>query len=182
MNVINECTITNNIISLDGKELFAAPHLTSNEFLTEAYRSLKINYPKFFKMDFLSKTAFIGMEMLIQKVEDIIDKKIIPVILYNSSSSIEVDQQFQQSMEGIPSPSLFVYTLPNVMIGEICIRHKLYGENYLFIMKEPDIESVFLQTNILLQGKEYDKCITGYVNYAEGKMTLFLFLVTKFNI
>ena len=36
------------------------------------------------------------------------------------------------------SPALFVYTLPNIVIGEICIRHHFKGENAFFVFKQFD--------------------------------------------
>lgn len=175
MECKNRCVIADNKIEIDGEVIFSASNdLPAADFLTAAYRALKMDYPKFFKMDYLSKSAWLGMEVLMRKISDHIDKEQIPVILYNSSSSIEVDTSFQQSMESIPSPSLFVYTLPNVMIGEICIRHKLYGENYLFITEKQDENQILRNTEIVLQNQPATECITGYVEYAGGKMQVWL--------
>lgn len=174
-----KCTITNGNIILDGKLLFATEKLSGNDFLTEAYRALKINYPKFFKMDHLAKSAFLGMEILMRKIGENIDRENTPIILYNSSSSIDVDTLFQQSMESIPSPSLFVYTLPNVMIGEICIRHKLYGENYLFISENLNEKIILAQTEKMLANQKTKEYITGYADYAHNQVEICLIYVKR---
>jgi 3-oxoacyl-[acyl-carrier-protein] synthase-1 len=37
-----------------------------------------------------------------------------------------------------PSPSVFVYTLPNIVTGEIAIRNKFYGETSFYVLEHQD--------------------------------------------
>ena len=39
-------------------------------------------------------------------------------------------------MEDFPSPALFVYTLPNIVAGEIAIRNKYEGETSAYVLEE----------------------------------------------
>ena len=63
-------------------------------------------------------------------------------ILFNHSSSIQADKNYQTSIADpdnyFPSPSAFVYTLPNIVTGEIAIRHHIQGETSFYILQEKD--------------------------------------------
>ncbi len=102
-------------------------------FFTAAYRYFNISYAKFFKMDNLCKLGFLASELLLRKRKNISEKypgDEVGILLSNAGSSIDTDRNHQKSIserdEYFPSPSVFVYTLANIVIGEICIRHKLY--------------------------------------------------------
>ena len=80
------------------------------------------------------------------------------VILFNHSSSIVADRQFFDTIRDaenyFPSPSVFVYTLPNITAGEVAIRHHLCGETSFYILPERDealmqqiLEATLAQTN-----------------------------------
>lgn len=60
------------------------------------------------------------------------------------------------------------------MIGEICIRHKLYGENYLLVTEKCDEKQILHNTEMLLQNQPVNDCITGYAEYTNGKMQVWL--------
>ena len=62
----------------------------------------------------------------------------IGVVLANANSSLDTDIKYFETVKDIASPALFVYTLPNIVIGEICIRHNFKGENAFFIFEEFD--------------------------------------------
>src|SRR5690606_9811213 len=103
----------------------------------QVYKENNSAYPKFFKMDNLCKLAFLASEFLLE------DSKIgsttqenMGIVLSNKSSSLNTDRKHQATINDkdnyFPSPALFVYTLPNIMIGEISIRHQIKGENVFF--------------------------------------------------
>ena len=63
------------------------------------------------------------------------------VILFNSSGSLADDLNYQKGIDGpdhLGSPSLFVYTLPNIVTGEIAIRNKYYSETSFYCIPQPD--------------------------------------------
>jgi hypothetical protein len=122
-------------------------------FLVGVYRHLGLSYPKFFKMDELSRLAFLGSEMVLIRsgLERFADDE-VALLFANRSSSLMTDGQFQTTLEsGIPSPALFVYTLPNIGMGEVCIRHKLYGENNFLVMEDFDPRQLLQHVRALLQ-------------------------------
>jgi hypothetical protein len=61
------------------------------------------------------------------------------LVFANRSSSLDTDFKYQESINSqenyFPSPAVFVYTLPNICVGEISIKHKMQTENaFLFWM------------------------------------------------
>jgi hypothetical protein len=182
MNFISSyCYIKNDSVSCDG-----IPFLTGansiNDLVKTAYKKLNLDYPKIYKMDMLSKTAFIGVEILKSQYPEISKYKDdeIALIFSNKNSSADTDIKFIRSyqQDAVPSPALFVYTLPNIMIGEIAIRNKWYGEN-LFVI-HPRFDSAFFSTygDILLSEKA-KACICGWVNVLEENIECMLFFVEK---
>lgn len=107
-------------------------------FIKEEYRRIGLDYIKFYKMSDLAKAVFIACEQLTQKagIEDAPED--IAVILANKSASLDADVRHQKNIESPDgaSPAVFVYTLPNVAAGELCIRHKWKGDNTFFIENE----------------------------------------------
>lgn len=132
------------------------------------YRSNNISYPKFFKMDDLSKLAFAAVELALKdlKLREKEDLMKTGVILMTSNSSLDTDCIFSQSInntEGyFPSPAVFVYTLPNIMAGEICIRHSFKGENCVYVSEMCDWD--FLAGNVIsmFASGRLDACICGW--------------------
>jgi hypothetical protein len=77
------------------------------------------------------------------------------------------------------SPSLFVYTLPNIVIGEICIRNHFKGEQAFYIQQEFDAEFIVQQVNYLLDKNIQQACICGWVDVLKEEYKAILFLVEK---
>jgi len=155
----------------------------STDFLKSSYRELKISYPKFFKMDNLCKLAFLSAEILLKDAELLTKypSEEIGMIILNSSSSLETDEKHQESISDrenyFPSPSVFVYTLPNIMTGEIAIRHKIKGENGVFISEKPDAGMIFTLVDELFSRKRVSCCITGWVESYHSRLSSCLMLV-----
>jgi 3-oxoacyl-[acyl-carrier-protein] synthase-1 len=122
-------------VEIDGK-VFQTEN-TGKAMLTEIYKSQVGVYPKFYKMDSLARLAFVASELLIKTVKDI-DAEHTSLVLFNRTSSIVSDRQHHSEMMNLPSPSVFVYTLPNIMTGEIAIRNGLKGETSLYIIDRKD--------------------------------------------
>jgi hypothetical protein len=86
-------------------------------------------------MDDLSKLSILGIECLKEHVDygEYEDDEIC-LIFANKSSSTFTDNKYVKSIEkGAPSPSLFVYTLPNICTGEIAICNKWYGRSCFYV-------------------------------------------------
>lgn len=117
---------------------------TGSELLVEVYRKRVGNYPKFFKMDPLSRLGFVASELLLaQENPRRTDCEDRAVILFNRSASLADDVLYQKTIrneegEFFPSPAVFVYTLPNIVTGEIAIRNKYYGETSFYVFDDKD--------------------------------------------
>ena len=86
----------------------------------------------------------------------------------NAAASLNTDIRHERiiNQEGdhAASPTVFVYTLPNVVAGEICIRHKIQGENTFFIEKEFDADKLEEYARIVMKKGNLKACITGWCN------------------
>ncbi len=112
-------------------------------FFSAVYERLGIDYRKFYKMDMLSKLGFLVSELVLCDVDKAQPKEDTGIVLFNSSASLEADKRYQQTIQHkddfFPSPAEFVYTLPNIVLGEIAIRNKVYGETSFYIT--PDFQA-----------------------------------------
>jgi len=185
MQITRYCSVNPPEIRLNGTVVFQDQAENSSSFLKSAYRNFHIQYPKFFKMDNLSKLAFLAAEYLLNDMG--ISERYAPeetgIVFQNGSSSLETDEKHQESIAGrqnyFPSPSVFVYTLPNIMVGEVSIRHKIKGENAVLISPGPDVGQLFDYTGELFLQKRLKCCITGWVEAYHQNLTACLFLVEK---
>ena len=149
--------ITQNEVIIDDERLDLKSR--GKEMLTEVYKTKIGNYPKFYKMDMLSRLAFVASELLIGCDEENDDhSNDRAVVLFNHSSSIIADRQYVKSIEiddFFPSPAAFVYTLPNITTGEIALRNGYHGETSFYILAERNeklmqrvIKSTFIDRDI----------------------------------
>lgn len=121
-------------VTLDGKPLPIQSQGAG--VLSEIYRKYVGDYPKYHKMDALSRLAFLATELLLSRGDVPQDSK-RATILFNRTSSVVADRCHLGSIakpgEFYPSPSVFLGTLPNIATGEIAIRHGYTGETSLYI-------------------------------------------------
>lgn len=154
-------------------------------FIKALFKKEAISYPKFYKMDNLSKLGFLSAEMLLKDTSffDRYKKEEIGIIIMNSSSSLDTDLTYNETIKDksnyFPSPSVFVYTLPNILIGEICIRHKIKGENAFFVSDHFEPEKIVELVHLLLEKDRAQACLCGWVEVLEDKFESVLFLVEK---
>ena len=146
-----------------------------DDFMEKAYSSLNASYPKFYKMDRLSKLGFLASELLLKGLTDFSPAS-TAVVLSNAHSSLDTDIRYWQSAKNQPSPALFVYTLPNIVGGEICIRHGIKGENIFFVSAEFDPVWIANNVNLILENNRAKYCIAGWIDVMENHADVFLYL------
>lgn len=177
------CTIQKNEIILNGKSVFNLEPTNFSDFAKKAYQHFEINYPKFFKMDNLSKLAFLAAELLLKNEISEEQENNIALVFANKSSSLDTDVKYQNSIVDsenyFPSPAVFVYTLPNICIGEISIKHQLKSENTFFIFDRFDSEFMTNYSNLLLNTNKAEKVLCGWVEYYNEEYKAFLYIVDK---
>lgn len=153
--------------------------LPSENQLTEVYRQHIHDWPKYFKMDSLGKIGFVGVEMALRQSKCFLDSEKTCIIMANRISSTKDNREFAATIENheqyFPSPALFVYTVPNVVTGEIAIRHQIYGETSFYVLdKEEDLMPILQST---AQTTEANQMIVGWLE--EGEATVRIFEINK---
>ena len=162
MKTVSTLTVNPRGAFLDGVQIASGD-------LTALDRQYAGDYPKFFKMDMLSRLGFVAAEILLRDIP-LEDKENAAVILFNRSGSLVTDRNYQLTLADgnyFPSPALFVYTLANIVTGEIAIRHKIFGETSFHILEKEDpaemdaiVESAWTTSNPPF-------ILTGWVEYAD---------------
>ncbi|MDR0801465.1 3-oxoacyl-ACP synthase [Fluviicola sp.] len=179
MRVLAHSYVCPNGTFLNGKLIFDTK--AEENPLKFTYQQLGTEYPKFYKMDVLSKMAFIGTELLLPFFPESLDtENDLQLLFANASSSQHTDNQFVDSYEKLhnPSPSLFVYTLPNIVTGELCIRYKWYGENCFFIEKQFNAKN-YVEWAQMGFNKGNTLCLCGWIEAkTTGEQECFLFLLS----
>lgn len=137
---VHSVRITPDRVLVDGKILkFESSGKATAHSLTDIYREKIGDWPKFFKMDGLCQLGFVASELLLsqeeRKKKDCEDRA---VILFSRGGCLANDRRYQETIksptEYFPSPGVFVYTLSNIVTGEIAIRNKYYGETSCYLL------------------------------------------------
>lgn len=164
-----------------GYLLFKGEHGKLDQFLAEAIPALSIQYPKYYKMDRLSKLGFLAAEVLMIEKPPVgkYGAKAVALVLANAHASMDTDLRYFESTRTIASPALFVYTLTNIVSGEICIRHGIKGENAFFVMPAFDPEILAGYVNIVMASNKTEACVAGWVDVIGDQHDVFLYLAEK---
>jgi hypothetical protein len=182
------CILRKNRVVHNGSTIFESDETTVSGFLTAIYRHVGISYPKFHKMDNLSKLGFLAAEVLLRhrNLKEKYEGDKIGILLSNAASSIDTDRNHQQSINNrldyFPSPSVFVYTLANIVIGEISIRHGFFGEGTFFIEESFNPVRMHDYVSQLLEEEVVHCCVTGWVELDRDRCEAALYLVQKSDI
>ncbi len=189
MLITRTAHITKNRVEAQGQNVFLAEDTpTFAEFIKAAFKSLNQAYPKFYKMDNLSKLAFVGAEVLLNGIHllDTYSREDIAMVFLNRASTMNTDREHQLSIDSrenyFPSPAIFVYTLPNIMMGEICIKQKIFGENLLLVTEKFDAKLLYDQTAQLMSKNKAKAVIAGWADVDGEDYSAFLMLVEADNM
>ncbi len=170
--------ITPQGVWLDGKVFAIDKDGKQSSLLTALYKQIIGNYPKYYKMDGLCRLGFIASELLLKAerdegsfTEDI--NKTRAIVFFNRSSSIASDKKYLASIvekdNYFPSPSVFVYTLPNIVTGEIAIRNDYHGETSFYILPH---KNEFLMQDIIettFMDEQTTSVLTGWLDYEDSE-------------
>ena len=153
-------------IMLDGSALDTTD--TGAAMLTEAYKKYVGDFPKFYKMDPFSRLTMLACSLLMGTARSTAqDGDRCGILLFNRSGSILQQRRHIESIkseEGFyPSPAIFIYTLPNIVMGEIAIKYGFKGETSLYILgrKDEGLMSSVREATIHTSGLQ--TLITGWV-------------------
>lgn len=154
------------------KELGEQEGQEHHSLLTTLYKQMIGNYPKFYKMDGLSRLGFVASEILLNAEKGDMDKE-RAIIFFNHSSSIASDRNYKESINDknnyFPSPSIFVYTLPNIVTGEIAIRNHFHGETSFFILPDKDERMMEEILQASCRDDQSKSFLTGWIDYEDER-------------
>lgn len=165
--------ITPSCVEVDGKELIV---LSDDEnCLTAIYKEYVKDYPRYYKMDGLSRLGFLATELLLQAAHEECNTACLhdaSVVFVSRSGSLADDKKHQSTIASaesyFPSPAVFVYTLPNIVTGEVAIRHKIYGETTAYILEEKNAEQIEQLLSLSFFDPTTSCVIGGWLEYTDG--------------
>ena len=170
--------ITPQGVWLDGKVFAIDKEGKQSSLLTAFYKQIIGNYPKYYKMDGLCRLGFVASELLLKAERDEGSftedtNKTRAIVFFNRSSSIASDKKYLASIAEkdnyFPSPSVFVYTLPNIVTGEIAIRNDYHGETSFYILPH---KNEFLMQDIIettFMDEQTTSILTGWLDYEDSE-------------
>ncbi|MBO9617751.1 MAG: hypothetical protein J7539_01840 [Niabella sp.] len=171
--------LRNSIILKDDAVVFRSEEKGA-AFLKEAYGQLGVEYPRFYKMDALSKMGLVAADVLLKNnFTTAYRPEQVGLVFSNRNASIEADAHYWEASQEYPSPALFVYTLPNIVIGELCIRYQFKGENAFFVSERFDAEWIHWYVSDLMKRNLLKACICGWVDVLDDRLDACLFLVEQ---
>ena len=180
-HITASCIISDHIVYTNGKAVLEPPSAEGQDFLLSVYQHTGVQYPKFYKMDNLSKLGWLACELLLRQGFRRTDyePEEVAVVLSNANASLDTDYKYFATVKDIPSPAVFVYTLPNIMIGEICIRHQFKGENAFFVFESFNAAFLAQYVHGLMESGSTRACICGWVDVLGEEYKAALFLVEE---
>lgn len=165
LQTIHTVKITPNECVIDGVKIETIS--SGKALLKEIYTKYIGNYPKFHKMDMLCQLGFAAIQMLLSVANNNVNEK-SSVILFNSSSSIMTDKDYIKTISDednyFPSPALFVYTLPNIVLSEVAIKNNIKGETALYLLPQKDTKIMRQVVTSTLTYDSIQTFISGWVD------------------
>ena len=147
--------------------------------LTALYRTIAGDYPKFFKMETACKLGFLLAEQLAD-TERFVPREDRAVLMFSTHGCLCNDRHYEDTVQDFPSPALFVYTLPNIITGEIAIRNKYEGETSAYVLDRFDPVQFRTLVEQAFQDEVTASALCGWVDCrADDDFTAFAFLVER---
>ena len=177
MAILKTCEISNSSVKINGETAFESESEIFGDFAKRVYKHFKVSYPKFHKMDDLSKLAFLCAELTLSSE----NQNNTALVFANKSASLDTDLKYQKSInkegEYFPSPAVFVYTLPNICLGEISIRHQLQTENVFFVLDDFYEEFLTQYAQNLINTGKAEKVLCGWTELLGKNYKGFVYLL-----
>lgn len=172
------CRISRGELELNGKVLIHdVPQFDT--FIRNVYHHRNEPNMKFFKMDNMCKMGYIAASYILENQK--FDEREISVVLANRASSLDTDLQHAANLATCrpASPATFVYTLPNIVLGEISIHHKIKGETTFFISEQFDEDFMKQYASILMARQKCRYVLLGWCELLENQYDLKFYLYKK---
>lgn len=150
---------------LNGEEVYALdPMVKSDDWQRQHYLKLKMNYRKYQKMDIFSKQGMLALHLLQSSFSDLNSWSESALLLWSKTGCHDSDEAFHRSIDkqsNTGSPAIFVYTLPNILLGEISIKYGLKGEQVCLIGDHDHLDTIKLYLKDWLNFRDMKSIIIG---------------------
>jgi len=166
VKIIDKC------ICVDGKEVFKddSDNFSFHDFIREAHRRSGDANPKFYKMDDLCRLGYVACGLLLDGIS--FGEEECAVVISGKYGCLDTDMHHQQVIDAdgdaSASPSVFVYTLPNVAAAEISIRHHVKGENVWFCSDDRQLNDIRDYAGVLMDADSLRYCVAGHLDFING--------------
>jgi 3-oxoacyl-(acyl-carrier-protein) synthase len=112
---------------------------------------------RFARMDLMSRLGLMAAELLDAGLDVLPPERRerIGVCVETCAGSLATDVRFLRT----PKPTLFTYTLPSTVIGEICIRYRLKGPVLCLVTPEPSRGGALAEAIEWLDQGDADACL-----------------------
>lgn len=171
VDVLRTVLVESGRILLDDKEVYSSESDEFQDFIRSAFKTVCGPNMKFYKMDSLSKLGYVASEVLLDGIE--YSEEDCGLILSGVYGSLDTDIRHQQIIDtetdASASPAVFVYTLPNVVEGEISIRHHIKGENTWFWSDDRSLSDVREYAALSMSAQDMKYCIVGHIDFLNGR-------------
>lgn len=170
-DVLRTVLVESSRILLNDKEVYSSESGDFQDFIRSAFKTVCAPNMKFYKMDSLSKLGYVASEVLLDGIE--YGEEDCGLILSGVYGSLDTDIRHQQIIDtetdASASPAVFVYTLPNVVEGEISIRHHIKGENTWFWSDDSTLSDVREYAALSMSAQDMKYCIVGHIDFLNGR-------------
>lgn len=146
---------------------------TGKNLLKELYQQSHTDYSKFYKMDGMCRLGFIASEVLLSSIEE---QRFVPredraVVMITKHGCLVTDTHYEETIAPgetyFPSPAVFVYTLPNIVTGEIAIRNSYMGETMMYMMAEENAVRIGQLVQDTFTDTLTTSALVGWINYED---------------
>ena len=170
-DVLRTVLVESSRILLNDKEVYSSDSDDFQDFIRSAFKTVCAPNMKFYKMDSLSKLGYVASEVLLDGIE--YGEEDCGLILSGVYGSLDTDIRHQQIIDtetdASASPAVFVYTLPNVVEGEISIRYHIKGENTWFWSDDRTLSDVREYAALSMSAQDMKYCIVGHIDFLNGR-------------
>ncbi len=163
--------ISDGKISVDGNLVFESETSDFQVFIREAFKSRGESNLKFYKMDDFCKLGYVASAWAFDGLE--YGEEECGLILSGRYGCLDTDIKHQEIIDAegdlSASPAVFVYTLPNVVAGEISIRHHVKGENTWFWSEDGTMSDIREYAVLATQSQNLKYCVVGHLDFLKGE-------------
>ena len=158
-------------VLVNDSAVFSDKYADFGTFIREAFKSRGENNMKFYKLDDLCKLGYVAAAWLLDGIE--FGEEECGMVLSGKYGCLDTDMKHQQIIDkegdAASSPAVFVYTLPNVVAGEISIRHHIKGENTWFWSDDRTMSDLKHYASLMAGASDLRYCIIGHLDFLNGE-------------